>query len=171
MRKLSRRESILIILLIILSAVYLVSQYWYLPLLSEIKHLEIKREDLAQQWNRMQQSLSQKETLQQRNTLLDREIRELQEQMIPAHASFVLWEEIRELAEQSEVELTLLQEGSSANQQFAVQFQVRGENGAVLTFINNMRNFPHVSVVTEGKMDFMSEDEVIASFSVISAVK
>ncbi|MBO8171968.1 MAG: hypothetical protein H0Z33_08760 [Bacillaceae bacterium] len=178
MRRLTRRESVLITVLFILAAVYIITQYWYYPLLSEIKRLKAEKHQLLGKWETIQPSLGQEENIKQANHGLEHDINKLQDRLIPENASYLFWKEVRKLAEQSDANLTFVQEGNDErNSQSGspvfkhVQLQVNGTFASIEGFMNTLKRMPWVYAVTEGKWSRQGEGEIIATFSLIVATK
>jgi Tfp pilus assembly protein PilO len=110
-RKLTKRETTLLIVFLLMIAIVVV-EYWLVPALKSRQELKARRLQLTQQWEDIAFYLGREDEMKKRIGTLQAERDKLQRKL-PAHQySYLYWETILETAKESGVTISQIQEGN-----------------------------------------------------------
>lgn len=152
MRKLSKRERILMILFFYILIVVIGIQWIVYPSLDKIKFLNNERSDLQLQWDEIKSYSETKEYLSSQIVELTKKTEELDKQLPSVQSSHLYWESINKSAKQSGVKIVQIQEDIPDNKtaKRLVHLSFTGGFSQTLAFIKALNTMPYINAISEG---------------------
>jgi Tfp pilus assembly protein PilO len=163
-RKLTKRETVLIFSLLMIMAIYAGFEYWYAPMAAQVKTLKAEKEQLAAEWEKVRSYAAQKD-IKKEIDRLNAEIAAVKERMLAENQSGIYWKKVLEKTASAKVTAALISEQETETGKL-LHFRVRGGHQAIYQFLQELEQIPYVHAVTEGDIR-AGDTEAEAAFTVL----
>lgn len=160
-RKLSKREQILLILFFSILIVVIGIEFLVTPSLDKITVLKSERADLQLQWDEIQSYKGTEDIMNSQIKELKLKTIELSQQLPPVYSSHLYWEFLNNNAERAGVNIVQIQEDEPDNKtnNRLIHLSFTGDFSETVTFIESINSMPYIHAISEGA--FQSGDKLI----------
>lgn len=167
MRKLNKREMVLLSIFIGLLLITLFVNSWLTPYLNKRDELLLERENLQMQWEKISIYKDKETEIQKSIVRLEEEAKQMKEMVPNQHSSHKYWDSILQKAKASNVEVLTIQEGEigSEAKTMTASLSIQGTFDATLKFIDNLKAMPYLYAVKEGSLTEVDGGDFITSLS------
>lgn len=166
-RKLNKRELILLFIFIGLLLFALLKNAWLTPYFANREELLLEREKLQQQWEEIEIYKGKEAVIRNSLSRLEQERNEFRQIILAQQSSHKYWESILQQANDADVEILTMQEGEfeTENRAMTTAVNVQGNFAAILKFIDSVKKIPYVLAVKEGSITEVEGGVFTASLS------
>lgn len=167
MRKLNKREMVLLSIFIIFILVAMIVNSWLPSYLDNRDKLVLEREQLQSQWEEISQYINKEAEIQNSISLLDQENNKFRQMVPDGNSSHKYWETILKRAKESNVEVIAVQEGEKVGEEKTMNTSVsiQGSYDATMNFINNLNSLPYLYAVKEGRLTEVEGEKFLTTLS------
>lgn len=167
-RKLNKRELVLLSIFIGLLLFALLKSAWLTPYLNKREELLLEREKLEKQWEEIKIYKGKEAVIRKSLSRLEQERNEFNQTILVQQSAHKYWESILKHANYADVEILTMQEGDfeADTQAMTATVNVQGNFAAILKFIDSMKKIPYVLAVKEGSITEVEGGVFTASLSI-----
>lgn len=167
MRKLSKRELVLLSIFIIFILVALIVNSWLPSYLDNRNKLVLEREQLQSQWEEISQYINKEAEIRNSISRLDEENKKFRQMVPDGNSSHKYWETILKRAKESSVEVIAIQEGEKVAEEKTMNttISIQGSFEGTMDFIDNMNSLPYLYAVKEGRLTEIEGENFLTTLS------
>lgn len=167
LRKLTKREIVLLSIFSVILFVTLFVNGWLSPYLNKRDKLMAERELLRGQWEEIQRYQGQEQELRQSIIKLEHDISVNNAKIPTMNTSHLYWEGVLQKAKGANVKVVLLQEGEwhQDGKVMTSSLSVTGSQEAIIQFLKNIKGLPYFYAINEGSLTKMDNEEYMALLS------
>jgi len=170
MRRLNKRERILIISFFIVFLFYVVSNYFIQPVMQNIEMLETELAQLKAEWDEMKTWVGQETKLKDKISTLENEVNQEMEKVAPVNQSALYWNVFNKIAGETGSMIIRMDEGKdipAAGKIRVFTLGISGSESNVQAFINRMNSMNYVTAVQKGTFDYQDNSSVMGTMELL----
>lgn len=163
MRKLNKREKIMLGVFLIFLVAALGTEYLLFPSLDKITMLKSERAELQQQWAEINFYVGSEEDIKGRIEKLTKETKAITEQLPSAESTHLYWEYINDSAKQSGVTVNQIQEDDMDKEtnHHPISVVITGTFSEVTGFLEKLDSMPYLHATSE--VSFQSSEQGVTA--------
>ncbi len=167
MRKLNKRETVLLTIFIIFVLIALIVNSWLPSYLDNRNKLVIEREQLQSQWEEISKYINKETEIRNSISRLSEENNKFREMIPDGNSSHKYWDTILKRAKESNVEVIVMQEGEKVSEENTMNtsLSIQGSFEATMDFIERMNSLPYLYAVKDGRLTEVEGGEFITTLS------
>lgn len=167
MRKLNKREMVLLSIFIIFILVALIVNSWLPSYLDNRNKLVLEREQLQSQWEEISQYINREAEIRNSISQLNEENDKFRQMVPDGNSSHKYWETILKRAKESSVEVIAIQEGEKVAEEKTMNttISIQGSFEGTMDFIDNMNSLPYLYALKEGRLTEVEGGKFLTTLS------
>lgn len=167
MRKLNKREMVLLSIFIIFILVALIVNSWLPSYLDNRNKLVLEREQLQSQWEEISQYINREAEIRNSISQLNEENDKFRQMVPDGNSSHKYWETILKRAKESSVEVIAIQEGEKVAEEKTMNttVSIQGSFEGTMDFIENMNSLPYLYALKEGRLTEVEGGKFLTTLS------